>query len=202
MKSKVLENKRKKKEKLLDAAFLLLIQRDIQNISIQDIVSLAGVAKGTFYLYFKDKYEIMNVLIENESKTLFYNAEIDLKSLPNLNFEDSVIFMIDHVLQELENKPLLLRFIKNNLSQGLFQIHIQETYKKDSYNLIESFISLANRCNYHFKNPKVTLYLIIELISSSCYESIINNNPLPIRQFKPYLFDSIRAILNQGKQES
>ena len=34
--------------------------KGIQKTSISDIVEDAGVAKGTFYLYFKDKYDIRN----------------------------------------------------------------------------------------------------------------------------------------------
>ena len=39
--------------------------------SISDIVDNAGVAKGTFYLYFKDKYDIRNKLIAHKSGEVF-----------------------------------------------------------------------------------------------------------------------------------
>lgn len=57
MKKKVLENKKQKENALLQAAFDLLVEQDVHNISVSDIVEKAGLAKGTFYLYFKDKYE-------------------------------------------------------------------------------------------------------------------------------------------------
>ena len=53
--SKVESNKNKKLNKLLDTAFQLFTDKGIHHTSIQDIVNHAGVAKGTFYLYFKDK---------------------------------------------------------------------------------------------------------------------------------------------------
>lgn len=55
---KVDHNKQQKRESLLDSAFSLFIDNGFNKTSIADIVKNAGVAKGTFYLYFKDKYDI------------------------------------------------------------------------------------------------------------------------------------------------
>ena len=49
------ENKKIKQEALLSSAFKLFTEKGINNTSISDIVSSAKLAKGTFYLYFKDK---------------------------------------------------------------------------------------------------------------------------------------------------
>ena len=60
---KVDENKKKKKEALFNTAYELFTTKGINATAISDIVEKAGVAKGTFYLYFKDKYDIKNKLI-------------------------------------------------------------------------------------------------------------------------------------------
>lgn len=57
-----------KKQRLLDTAFSLFTDKGIKNTSIQDIVDNANVAKGTFYLYFKDKYELQDILITTKSE--------------------------------------------------------------------------------------------------------------------------------------
>ena len=49
---KVDKNKQQKRTSLLETAFSLFTSRGIHNTSISDIVERAGVAKGTFYLYF------------------------------------------------------------------------------------------------------------------------------------------------------
>ncbi len=51
--SKIESNKKQKEESLLDAAFTLFTSKGINKTSISDIVAKSGVAKGTFYLYFK-----------------------------------------------------------------------------------------------------------------------------------------------------
>lgn len=69
--SKVEENKKRKKTALLDTAYHLFTQNGYQKTSISDIVSQAGVAKGTFYLYFKDKTDIRYKLIAHPGRTDF-----------------------------------------------------------------------------------------------------------------------------------
>ena len=65
--SKLESNKKQKKDALLNTAFDLFITKGIQKTSIADIVEKAGVAKGTFYLYFTDKYDLRNKLISQIS---------------------------------------------------------------------------------------------------------------------------------------
>ena len=60
---KVELNKKKKQDALLNTAYQLFTEKGFQKTSISDIVNEAGVAKGTFYLYFKDKLDIRYKLI-------------------------------------------------------------------------------------------------------------------------------------------
>ena len=62
---RVEENKKKKKEALFRTAYELFTTKGINSTAISDIVEKAGVAKGTFYLYFKDKYDRKTVMIPN-----------------------------------------------------------------------------------------------------------------------------------------
>ena len=78
--SKIDENKQIKRESLLDTAFRLFTSKGIHKTSISDIVEDAGVAKGTFYLYFKDKYDIRNKLIVHKSSEVFKRAGLALKA--------------------------------------------------------------------------------------------------------------------------
>ena len=41
------------------------------------------------------------------------------------------------------------------------------------------------------------IYLIIELVSSTCYSSILYSEPMPIAELKTYLYPSIRAIMRE-----
>ena len=201
MKSKVLENKKIKEEKLMNSALELFSEKDIQDVTIQDIVNKAGVAKGTFYLYFKDKYQIQNALIHKESTKLFKEARNKCNESQITDFIEKTLFMIDQVLLTLESNPFMLRFIKRSLSWGVFQNQINAVMDENEFNILEEFRKDTIASNYHFDNPDITLYLIIEMVGSTCYTSIMYNQPTSIHNLKPYLYDAIRAILQQGKIE-
>ena len=64
----ITEQKNEKENRLLETAFKLFTEKGMKSTSIQDIVDNAKVAKGTFYLYFKDKYEIRDILITKKSE--------------------------------------------------------------------------------------------------------------------------------------
>ena len=67
-------NKKRKKSALYNTAFELFTTKGLAKTTISDIVENAGVAKGTFYLYFKDKYDIRNKLISHNAGELFSEA--------------------------------------------------------------------------------------------------------------------------------
>ena len=77
--NKIDTKKRQKRVSLLDSAFSLFINNGFHKTSISDIVKDAGVAKGTFYLYFKDKYDIRNHLISQKANQVFLNAYNQLR---------------------------------------------------------------------------------------------------------------------------
>ena len=60
---KVEIKKKEKKNALFQNAFDLFIDKGFAKTTISDIVERAGLAKGTFYLYFKDKYDLRDKLV-------------------------------------------------------------------------------------------------------------------------------------------
>ena len=191
------EKKQEKKQKLLESSFNLFTKKGIKNTSVQEITENAGTAKGTFYLYFKDKYEVENQLIIRKSKQLFEKAVNALKKQTITNFEDEIIFVINYVIDELNKNRLLLKFISKNLSFGLYNEKVSKITMDNALGLKELFIEGIKENNVNLKNPEVTLYMIIELVSSTCFNSIINRQPLKIDLYKPYLFDAIKLLLKE-----
>ena len=191
-------NKGNKEERLLNTGFKLFTEKGFKDTSIQDIVDNANVAKGTFYLYFKDKYELRDILIAKKSMALFTDAINSLHENYIENFSDQIIFVINYIIDELSKSPVLLKFISKNLSWGLYSQTVLKLYdnNKDSeHGLVYLFLNGVKENNLNLKNPEVTLYMIIELVSSTCFNSILYGEPLPIKDFKPYLYDLIRNML-------
>ena len=196
-KSKVEENKSLKEKSLLDNAFKLFTEKGIKDTSIQEIADKSGVAKGTFYLYFKDKYELQDQLIARKSYQLFNKALKKLDKNKITSFDDQIIFIIDYIIDDLSKNKLLLKFITKNLSFGLYNEKVIKLMEDNNIKVRELFIDGISKYNPSIDNPDVTLFMIIELTSSTCFSSIMNKEPLPIDKYKPYLYKTIKGILNE-----
>ena len=79
MKNKVLLNKSEKKKRIEEAALALFSCNEVHQISIDQIAQKARVAKGTFYLYFHDKVQLINHLIVKESSSIINDALLEAK---------------------------------------------------------------------------------------------------------------------------
>lgn len=189
--SKVEEKKQIKRENLLASAYTLFNKKGFVDTSINDIVEYAGVAKGTFYLYFKDKWDINEQVVTEKARLLFDEAIINTNDKRIDNFDDRIINIVDYIIEAFKDNPDLMKLINKDLSLGIFNNILTDDY----INIREMFIDELKKYNKRIKNPDVTLYMIIELVGSSVYNSIINGIPLSIDEYKPYLFNQIRKII-------
>jgi len=191
------ENKQQKRNSLLQTAFELFTTKGENKTSISDIADNAGVAKGTFYLYFRDKIDIKNKLIAHKTEKIFETALEKLEATELESFSDKVIFIVDNILDQLTENPVLLRFIYKNLSWGVFRNVIESENKNGESELYDVYNRIISENKYDIKDPEVMMYLIIELVSSSSYSSILYSEPLPIDKLKPHIFTSVRNIISQ-----
>ena len=175
---KIESNKQQKQTSLLNTAFQLFTTKGVNKTSIAEISQQAGIAKGTFYLYFKDKYDIRNKLISHESSKLFKNAAKDLKEYSEntdgeLSFEDQIIFMVNHIINALNSNKALLTFISKNLSWGIFKEALTTNVAENDINFEDVFYHIIENCSETIKEPEIMLFLIIELVSSTSIVSLL-----------------------------
>lgn len=198
IKSKIEKNKEEKRERLLASATALFAEKNFNNTSISDIVNKAKVAKGTFYLYFKDKYDIRNHIVQEISTDLFDDAVNELKKHPEItHFDDSMIFIINHVIDALVANPTFLTLMNKDLSLGVYSQELTKILEEtDHFSLYELFKEGVERENLNIKNIDITFFTIVELVGSTCFSCIVNKVPCPIEDYKPYLFDLIRTLLH------
>jgi AcrR family transcriptional regulator len=64
-----------RRRELMSAAQRLFLEQGIGDTTIEQITSAAGVAKGTFYLYFASKDEVLNALVESFARELLASIE-------------------------------------------------------------------------------------------------------------------------------
>ena len=178
---KLENNKQQKRTSILDTAFKLFTTQGVSKTSIAEISQKAGIAKGTFYLYFKDKYDIRNKLISHEASKLFKNSVTALNSYADeektknpdftITFTEQIVFIADHIINALNNNQTLLTFISKNLSWGIFKEALTTNVAEDDINFRDIYYEMLSESGLNLKEPEIMLFMIVELISSTCYRT-------------------------------
>ena len=189
--SRVEENKQQKKNSLMETAFQLFTSKGIANTTISDIVEVAGVAKGTFYLYFKDKYDLNEKLIIHRSEQLMRHA-LEHSGYEKLETNtDKLLVIMDDILFQLKENLLLLRFLNKRISWELFY----KVMEKNEEGYAAVFKNIPGQDDAGRKNLEIELFTIIEMVSAVSYSVILTSDPVSLEEFLPYLHRSIRAIV-------
>lgn len=194
---KVDDNKRVKLNSMLEAALQLFTDQGMNKTSISDIVERSGVAKGTFYLYFKDKYDIRNKLVIYESRKVLRSAYLAMQAAAPQGLEAQVVFIVDHILRDLENRKELLGLISKNLSWGVLKREITRPDLEEEFEFTRVFLSLTAPYGISQADSEIMLYLLVELVGASCYSSILYEEPCKLETLKPHLFETVRRIVRQ-----
>ena len=193
--SRVEENKLKKKNDLMETAFQLFTLQGVARTSIADIAERAGVAKGTFYLYFKDKYDLHEKLVVHKSEQILQHA------LENSGYEkagtaqEKIIIIVDDILHQMQKNTLLLRFVNKNLSWGIFRRVVDRS--EESFG--DVFAQILETAPRDRETLTIEMYTILELVSSTCHSVILDNDPVDLDTYLPYLHRSLRAVMDSFK---
>ncbi|MCR5791648.1 MAG: TetR/AcrR family transcriptional regulator [Lachnospiraceae bacterium] len=195
------EKKRKKQQELLASAFSLFTEKGINETSISDIVNKAKMAKGTFYLYFKDKYDIRDRLITHHANIVFANANRMIRKKHKLDMskpdalERYIVAITDNIIDQLNENKVMMRFISKNLSWGVFSnIKIEEMDNKSCMEVMEEMIRLSGR---KFRNTQLLVFMIVELVNSTCFNVILNQQPVTVKELKKELNLAICGLIKQ-----
>jgi len=138
-----------RRQELVEAAARVFAERGVEQTAVSDIVSSAGVAQGTFYLYFQSKTDVVNAVVEATSErivsgVLAASEESDVDAVEKLlrirdsllatamNDTDLLAFFHrpgneafhDRVSRDAVRRivPAMERVIEQGLSEGAFHL--------------------------------------------------------------------------------
>ena len=119
-----------------------------------------------------------------------------VEASPVSTFEDRIIFIVDYILERMQENKQMLRFISKNLSWGIFRQAILSSDDETEISIMELYRTrLLENPTVRLRAPETMMFLIIELASSTSYSTILENDPISFEELKPYLNESIRAII-------
>lgn len=191
------QKKLAKRRRLLRAAYELFCEKGVESTSVDDIVRRSDVAKGTFYLYFRDKTALLESLCMYISHYLAQEA-FDTVQVTELPLADGVVAFADYVIEFFKQKPDVLRLLESNFYWAL----VENELDKGSSPIVQKLRGwfhnspeLRERTSSQRRN---LVFILLETVGSVCYASIIRGQPDSIDQMKPILFQVLRNSLQQA----
>lgn len=191
--------KLEKKMKILDTAFSLFRDSSVNSTAIDDIVKAAGIARGTFYLYFKDKSDLLEQIILYKSteymKEILRETFLSEKS-DNADFFEMIReflnYFIDFMIKNREILPVMTKNISSCLKNipEFFDAEIYSIYEK----LIEKMISLG----YTAEGAHMTAFIVIDMTGSVCSDAILYEKPYPIERIRQTVVNSAIMLIKNN----
>ena len=197
--TKAEQNKQQKYTALLESAYHLFLSKGFDTTTVAEISKSAGVAKGTFYLYFKDKNQIRYQLIFDKLKELFQETISQIFDSGNdFSFEDEVIFFIDHIVDTICKDKRLVDFVYKNLTWPIIKKAVTGDGDPDRQNEMTVYLEeLLEIENVRFRVFEIMIYLIVQTVSSVTINCLTYSDPVTIDKMKPHLYKTIKLIIKE-----
>ena len=89
-KVRIVKKHNERKQEIIDTALKIFIRKGYEKSSVNDILREIGIAKGTFYHYFKAKEEVLDAVIADTTGTIVNKIEKIIAD-NSLNAEDKLL---------------------------------------------------------------------------------------------------------------
>lgn len=186
------EKKNKKREALLKSGLEFFLERGVEVTSIDDIVKRAGVAKGTFYLYFKNKYELLGqVILEQGYRALreAFNFLEQKMALETLTPEDMLLCFTSYLIDYLAAHKSVVQLIRNHLSIGLF--FMERFENPEIKQRVEQLLAAVTKVTLPEREARQVLYILVSMVGSICSDAILYGRPYTLEEIRPMLYTII-----------
>jgi AcrR family transcriptional regulator len=192
----VQQRKELKKQNLVNAAYELFMSKGFNKTSIDEIVMKAKVAKGTFYLYFKDKNEVMKEIVVRISRNILLEAFEKVKANDRGDFVKNALLFVDNIIEYFKRNKLVLRLIERNFSWPLVKEQMGQIPEDSAFQEMADTLT-SNMEGRSREEVFKLIYVIVATCGSVCYSSIIYGEPDTIDNMKPTLYHIIEQALTK-----
>lgn len=192
----ILQKKLEKRKKLLDSSYELFVDKGISNVSIAEICQKAGIAKGTFYLYFASKEDIARALNRRISFTLMQKAYDKVNRNRKDTFADNVITMANFIIDYFHADTETLKMMRKDFIFPLTVDDFDNSTNPLMVSLRQEINQYSSVSGYSNHEILFRLYSLLSMIAGICHSVIVDHFPdTDIDDLKPVLFDMIRKAI-------
>lgn len=195
--------KLEKKMKIIDTAFSLFKNSSVNSTAIDDIVKAAGIARGTFYLYFKDKNDLLEQIIiykSTESIKAVIKNIFPLDIAEEKDFYEMLRSFLNCFIDFLIDNRDILPVVTKNLSSCIK--NLPEIHDKEIQIFYERFMEYMTGFGYTPELAHKTIFIVIDMTGSVCADAISQSKPYPIEQIRDTVIESAICILKNNAKLS
>jgi AcrR family transcriptional regulator len=195
-------HKEARRQNLMDSAYTLFLEKGTFGTTISDIVQRADVAKGTFYLYFKDKDDIFHALVERISSRVVSDAAKVVQDSGLTDFTERVILFADCIIEYFKTAPTVLRLLDRHFSWPRLEHQLATTSDPVILSIVRDILDSPAMQGRTENEVWHLVFVLTEMVGATCYSSIVESRPAPIDEMKPVLYGIIRASLKPTDNSS
>ncbi len=191
---------------ILAAARRLLDQRGLEVMTMEEIAASAGVAKGTLYLYFQSKDDLIQALITQVGKNILQDVEAALQT-PGTPPE-KLVGMVSVLLEYLNRERLLFPIYARELLRG--EQESREGFRRNYQELEEKFVALVTGLfaegiaagQFIPANPRLLTFLIRGLVRATGYYQKAEGRAEAAQEALPVILTLLSSGVIRGKQST
>lgn len=162
-----------RRQEILDAAIRVFIERGVYEPTVADITAAAGVAKGTFYLYFESKEHLLGALKEQMVDEMMERIVAFYARLG----QDDWWGLIDGMLDELidyafDQRDLVYVFVREPF--GARYLEIFENSEKKMTDMFADGIKQGVAAGvFECEDPEATAVMLHHAIDGALLEGLV-----------------------------
>ncbi|GBD14238.1 putative HTH-type transcriptional regulator YvdT [bacterium HR25] len=161
-----------KRRALLAAARRVFAQKGYDEATVADIVAAAGVAQGTFYLYFPSKKAIAVELAQEHQRQIL--ATVREAYDPQAPFPEVVRAVIGAAFALCGQSQDLLRLLRFSLdAEAVVELERAQALRAEFAALVEIFQERVARGDVRPLDPWMTVRLVSWLVREAVYECYV-----------------------------
>ncbi|HBL40445.1 MAG TPA: hypothetical protein DDY98_02295 [Ruminococcaceae bacterium] len=192
----VSQKKIDKKLRLLKSAYTLFESKGVNMTAVDDVVKAAGVAKGTFYLYFKDKHDLIDQMMIAESRTVLHGILGELREnckKETFSPADRLSFVFNRFLDYFVNHQKMIPLLTKNFS-ACYRANCEsddEETREDMKQLLMPFLDVG----MSEAEANIHLFLLSDMLGGVCCNAISGDFPYDLNAIRPCLDSVIRKSI-------
>lgn len=183
---------KEKKQRLEASALRLFLEQGVNETSVNDIVKDAKLAKGTFYVYFKDKGELIHKMLTKMNLSLIETLISQAKDDVNAGIDSWPCAFVRRFIQYFNEKPHLLKLLHHSMlldDRASLILPILEQKVTDFDPFIQSF----QRSDETKEAAGIRFLLTMEICAAVCFNALFYHQPDSLENITEMFYAMMRG---------